>query len=151
VKPDRDIVVRIVLVAPPPGIDYGVQRGSGAKYETASIQRPTNPRAQVVLDVPLTVKDSRPDGLPNFAGPFAQGPPTERFIYVDIGKYAGQNNTTVARRMKVPLTGITWTLIEQAAKTGRAIETRIPGTSKDGTPAAASTARLQTAWTLVAR
>jgi len=91
------------------------------------------------------------DGTPNFSGPFVQGKPGDRFLYVDIGKYAGQRNTTWARRMKVPLGHITWTLIEQAAKTGKAIETRIPGTAKDGGPTAASTAKLQSAWALVAR
>jgi hypothetical protein len=151
VKPVRAIIVRIVLVSPPVGVDYGIQRGNGSKYETLFTQRPSNPRAQIVFDVPITVTDTRPDGLPNFTGPLVQGPPAERFVYVDIGKYAGQRNTAWARRMKVPLGGIHWTLIEQAAKTGRAIETRIPGTAKDGSPTAASTAKLQSVWVLVAR
>lgn len=150
-KPARDIVVRIVLVSPPVGVDYGIQRGSGSDYETLFVQRPTNPRAQIVFDVPITVTETRPDGPPAFSGTLVQGTPKERFVYVDVGKYAGQRNTTVARRMKVPLTGIPWLLIEQAAKTGRAIETRIPGTAKDGGPTAANTAKLQTAWALVAR
>jgi hypothetical protein len=151
VKPARDIIVRIVLVSPPVGIDYGIQKGTGSDYETLHIQRPTNPRAQIVFDVPITATDTRDDGLPNFTGPFVQGPPKERFLYVDVGEYAGQRNTKVARRMKVPLARIDWTLIEQAAKSGKAIETRIPGTSKDGGPTAANTAKIQTAWTLVAR
>jgi hypothetical protein len=151
VKPARDIVVRIVLVSPPVGVDYGIQRGSGSDYQTVFLQRPSNPRAQIVFDVPIAVTETRPEGVPNFGGPFVQGKPAERFLYVDIGKYAGQRNTEWARRMKVPLTGISWTLIEQAAKTGKAIETRIPGTAKDGGPTAASTAKLQSAWALVAR
>ena len=149
-KPARDIVVRIVLVSPPVGVDYGIQKGSGSDYQTLFLQRPSNPRAQIVFDVPMTVTE-RPDGQPNFGGPFVQGKPTERFLYVDIGKYAGQRNTEWARRMKVPLTSINWPLIEQAAKSGKAIETRIPGTAKDGSPTAASTVKLQSAWTLVAR
>src|SRR5690348_15757379 len=87
VKPAREIIVRIVLVSPPVGIDYGIQKGSGSDYETLHIQRPTNPRAQIVFDVPITVTDSRPEGLPNFTGPFVQGPVKERFLYVDVGKY----------------------------------------------------------------
>jgi len=151
VKPAREIVVRIVLVSPPVGIDYGIQKGSGSDYETLHIQRPSNPRAQIVFDVPITVTDSRPEGLPNFTGPFVQGPVKERFLYVDVGKYAGQRNTEVARRMKVPLARIDWLLVEQAAKSGKAIETRIPGTTKEGGPTAANTGKLQSAWTLVAR
>ena len=148
-KPARDIIVRIVLISPPVGVDYGIQRGKGSDYETLYLQRPSNPRAQIVFDVPISVTDA--DGVPNFGGPFVQGKPGDRFLYVDIGKYAGQRNTTWARRMKVPLGNITWALIEQAAKSGKAIETRIPGTSKDGGPTAASTAKLQSAWALVAR
>lgn len=149
-KPARDIIVRIVLVSPPVGVDYGIQRGTGSDYDTIFIQRPSNPRAQIVFDVPITVTE-RPDGQPTFGGPYVQGKPAERFLYVDIGKHAGQRNTEVARRMKVPLTGIKWDLIEQAAKSGKAIETRIPGTAKDGGPTAASTAKLQSGWALVAR
>ena len=148
-KPAREIIVRIVLISPPVGVDYGIQRGKGSDYETLYLQRPSNPRAQIVFDVPILVTDS--DGVPNFGGPFVQGKPGERFLYVDIGKYAGQRNTNWARRMKVPLGHINWTLIEQAAKSGKAIETRIPGTAKDGGPTAADTSKLQSAWALVAR
>jgi hypothetical protein len=149
VKPARDIIVRIVLISPPVGVDYGIQRGKGSDYETLYLQRPTNPRAQIVFDVPISVTES--EGALNFGGPFVQGKTGDRFLYVDIGKYAGQRNTTWARRMKVPLGNITWTLIEQASKSGKAIETRIPGTAKDGSPTAASTATIQSAWALVAR
>jgi len=149
VKPARDIVVRIVLISPPVGVDYGIQRGKGSDYETLYLQRPNNPRAQIVFDVPITVTEN--DGVVTFGGPFVQGKAGDRFLYVDIGKYAGQRNTTWARRMKVPLANITPALIEQAAKSGKAIETRIPGTAKDGSPTAASTAKIQSAWALVAR
>jgi hypothetical protein len=149
VKPARDIVVRIVLISPPVGVDYGIQRGKGSDYETLYLQRPTNPRAQIVFDVPITVTET--EGGLNFSGPFVQGKTGDRFLYVDIGKYAGQRNTTWARRMKVPLGNITLALVEQASKSGKAIETRIPGTAKDGSPTAASTAKIQSAWALVAR
>jgi hypothetical protein len=149
VKTARDIVVRIVLISPPVGIDYGIQRGKGSNYETLFLQRPTNPRAQIVFDVPISVTEA--DGTIDFGGPFVQGKSGDRFLYVDIGKYAGQRNTEWARRMKVPIGTISWPLIEQAAKSGKAIETRIPGTAKDGSPTAASTAKIQSAWALVAR
>ena len=31
---DRDITLRIVLETPPPGVDFGIQRGRGSLYET---------------------------------------------------------------------------------------------------------------------
>src|SRR6266705_4795042 len=54
----------------------------------------------------VTVKTGRNDDLPNFAGPFVQGPAGERFVYIDIGTYAGQTNTPWSRRLKIPLSGI---------------------------------------------
>ena len=53
------------------------------------------------------------------------GPPTERFVYVDIGTYAGQKDTLWSRRLKVPLSGITWGLINKvAANPGAVLEAR---------------------------
>lgn len=67
----------------------------------------TNPIKQSELPVRLVLVDPPPGfdyaGLPNSLGPFAQGPPAARFVYVDVGTYAGQKNTPWARRMKVPL------------------------------------------------
>ena len=62
-----------------------------------------------------------------------------RFVYVDIGKVAGQMDTPWSRRLKVPLTGITADQIGRAnSRSGGALETRVPGTGKDGGPSCAS-------------
>src|SRR5215467_1805525 len=103
---ESDLPVRLVLVAPPPGVDFGIQRGSGARHETLFVQQVEY--GDVVFDFSLTVTENRKDSLPNFKGPFVQGPPASRFIYVDVGTYAGQKATKWSRRMKVPLQGITW-------------------------------------------
>jgi hypothetical protein len=63
-----------------------------------------------------------------------QGPPSDRFIYIDVGTYAGQRNTSWSRRMKVPLQGITWQHIHAATKPGHRLVARIPGTGKNGGP-----------------
>lgn len=147
----EEVLVRIVLVDPPPGIDYGVQRGNGSQYETVFTRRPRSPRGEVAFDVALTAKNDCKDGRPNIAGPFAQGAPADRFVYIDIGRYAGQTDTDCARRMKVPLGGISWTLIRKAAAANGTIETRIPGVGKDGGPTCASTAKVQSAWRVVDR
>ena len=130
---ESDLPIRLLLVDAPHGIDFGIQHGSGAHYETLFVQQ--NKRGNLVFDFSLTVTDTRKDGLPNFKGPFVQGPPVGRFIYVDVGTYAGQKNTPWSRRMKVPLHGITWALIRQATrKPGHELLARIPGTGKDGGP-----------------
>ena len=55
------------------------------------------------LNSRLPRKISSKDDLPNFAGPFVQGPAGERFVYINIGTYAGQLNTPWSRRLKIPL------------------------------------------------
>ncbi len=75
----------------------------------------------------VTVKTGRNDDLPNFAGPFVQGPAGERFVYIDIGTYAGQTNTPWSRRLKIPLSGITWDML----RSGKVLVARIPGPGKD--------------------
>jgi hypothetical protein len=63
-----------------------------------------------------------------------QGPAGERFVYLDIGTYAGQKDSCWSRRLKVPLSGITWDIIDRMEKSRAVLETRVPGTGKDGGP-----------------
>ena len=138
---ESEVPIRIVLVAPPPGVDFGIQSGGGNDYETLFVQR--SQRRDLSFDFSLKVADNRKDGLPNLLGPFAQGPPAGRFVYVDVGTYAGQENTPWSRRIKVPLQGITWPLIRKATSTaGARLSARIPGTGRDGGPSCATVSLL---------
>ena len=142
-----EVPIRLVLVDPPPGVDFGIQRGNGSDYESLFVQRRNS--GDVLFDFSLTVVDNRKDGLPNFQGPFAQGPPAGRFVYVDVGTYAGQKDTPWSRRMKVPLRGISWPLIRKAmSKQQYRLSARIPGTGKDGGPSCA-TVRLLDGWQVI--
>lgn len=144
---DAEVPVRLVLVDPPPGVDFGVQRGHGREFETLFVQQ--RRQRDICFDFCLTVSDSRKDGQPNFLGDFAQGPPAGRFIYIDVGTYAGQKDTPWSRRMKVPLQSITWDLIRKTTrKPGYRLAARIPGTGKDGGPTCASV-RLLGDWEIV--
>lgn len=144
---ESEVPLRLVLVNPPPGIDFGIQRGRGAEYETVCVQRST--RGDLLFDFALTVSGSGKDGRPRFQGPFAQGPPASRFIYVDVGTCAGQKDTPWSRRMKVPLDGVTWALIREASRyPGCRVSARIPGTGKDGGPTCA-TVDLLGGWELI--
>lgn len=134
-KKKAEIRLRIVLVAPPTGVDFGVQEGKGNDYIT--IQKQRSQDADLTFEFAMTVQDNRDDGLPNFLGPLAQGPSTSRFIYIDIGKYAGQIDSCWERRIKVPLVGITWDVIEKDS-TELVLEARLPGTGKDGGPSCAT-------------
>jgi hypothetical protein len=141
-----DVRIRLVLIDPPAGIDYGIQSGAGTTYETLFVQQRT--RGDVVFEFTMPVADTRKDGGPNFLGPFAQGPPAARFVYIDVGTCAGQPSTPWSRRMKVPLGAITWPLVQKVMKSGGVLEAKIPGTAKDGGPNCA-TVRLLGRWTVV--
>jgi hypothetical protein len=129
-----ELTLRIILEQPPAGVDFGVQKGHGVYFETLQIQRSKN--ADLTFEFNVRV-DQGKNGNPNFLGPFAQGPPQTRFVYLDIGTCAGQLDTPWSRRLKVPLTGITWELLEQAsnpAKSEALLVAHIAGTGKDGGP-----------------
>jgi hypothetical protein len=138
-EPKSEIVVplRIVLIDPPPGVDFGIQEGKGNDYKTIQVQR--SKAANLQLDCTITVKGNRADGPPNFVGPIAQGPPTGRFVYIDIGKSAGQFDSCWQRRIKIPLQGITWEMIDSVLESPkRLLQATIPGTGKDGGPSCAT-------------
>src|SRR5258708_2315378 len=128
-----ELRLRIVLDAPPSGVDFGLQHGKGSNYQTIQEQRSKG--IDLSFDCTVTVKDNRENGLPNFLGPLTQGPATGRFIYIDIGKLAGQPDSCWERRIKVPLSGITWDMIRQVSDDPKAVlEARLPGTATDGGP-----------------
>ena len=148
-KMETELRLRIVLAAPPAGVDFGIQEGKGSDYTT--IQKQRSKGADLTFEITVTVKDNRDDGLPNFLGPLAQGPTTGRFIYIDIGNLAGQSDSCWERRIKVPLSGITWELIEKATADPKLVlEARLPGTGKDGGPSCA-TVKPAEGWKLCSR
>lgn len=140
---EREIRLRITLVQPPRGVRFGLQKG---KAEIVSAAQSTGD--DLAFDFTLRVKE-RPDGGPNFLGPFAQGTPDVRFVYVNAGTSAGQAGSPWTRRVKVQLGGIDWPLVEAAlADPGAVLEARIAGTARDGGPACATVPLLDGGWRL---
>jgi hypothetical protein len=87
------------------------------------------------------------DGSPRFLGPFTQGPPAARFVYIRSGTLAGQTNTPWTRRAIIHLAGVTWALIHKIEKQpGAHLEVRFAGTAKDGGPSCASVPFLDGGW-----
>jgi len=123
--------LRIVLEKPTAGIDFGLQEGHGSDYQVIAKQRSKG--GDLEFELTVTAKTGRNDDLPNFTGPFVQGPAGERFVYINIGTCAGQTNTPWSRRLKIPLSGITWDLLHS----GKVLVAHIPGTGKDGGPSCA--------------
>ena len=131
----RELRFRIVLEAPPAGVDFGLQIGRGAAYETVQTQRSTGKHLSFEFTLGVRAARRETSAPPDFQGPVVQGPPSQRFIYIDIGTYAGQRDTPWSRRLKVPLIGITSEMVDRVAKDARmVVETRVPGRGKDGGP-----------------
>ncbi len=134
---ESELKLRIVLEKPPAGVDFGLQEGRSSDYETIQKQRSTG--NDLSFEFTVGVKAGSKEASPRFLGSLVQGPPAERFIYIDIGTYAGQSDTCWSRRLKIPLTGITWDMIDRLPDHREAIiETRVPGTGRDGGPACAT-------------
>ena len=134
---EPEITLRIVLETPPPGVDFGIQKGRGSLFEVLQKQRSKG--ADLSFEFSVGVRNADGSGTPDFSGPIVQGPRGGRFVYVDIGTMAGQLDTPWSRRLKVPLTGITADQIRRATSgAGGILSTRVPGTGKDGGPSCAS-------------
>lgn len=142
-----DLLLRLILVEPPENVDFGIQHGHGSDYATLFVQRRKRP--EMVFDFAVTVAHKGKNSPPGFQGPFVQGPTGSRFIYIDVGTCAGQQNTPWSRRMKVPLAEITWAQIESVlSDSSSRLSARIPGTGRDGGPNCA-TVKLIDGWEMI--
>jgi hypothetical protein len=143
---EREIRLRITLVQPPQGVTFGLQKGK------AEIVSPARSKGEdLAFDFTLRVRE-RPDGRPNFLGPFAQGTPQVRFVYINAGTSAGQLGSPWTRRVKVQLGGIAQPLVEAALADPEAVlAVRIAGTARDGGPACATVPLLDGGWRLQSR
>lgn len=126
------ILLRIVLESPTVGVDFGLQKGRGKDYKTIQVQRANG--KNLLFEFNVKFKTSEDAGLV-FLGPFAHGIPAERFVYIDIGTFAGQKDSPWSRRLKIPLSGITFKMIDSLlSDNGLIIETSVAGKGKGGGP-----------------
>jgi len=135
--------LRLVLVDPSPDVLFGLQRGSseivGAKRSTGD---------SLTFDFDLR---ARPEGGSlRLLGPFTQGPPSARFVYLNVGTYAGDPTSCWSRRAKIPLSGLTPELCEQALATPSGLlQASIAGRGRDGSPVCAGVRLLEPGWSVV--
>ncbi|HSC54058.1 MAG TPA: DUF5990 family protein [Phnomibacter sp.] len=129
---ESEITLQIILIKPTAEVVFGLQEGSGSNYKTVQKQIATSND----LSFKFTIKvkgDRSEEEVPKFSGSVVQGPAGNKFVYIDIGTYAGQSDSIWSRRLKIPLTGITWKDIDSLS--GNSIlQTCVPGTGRDGGP-----------------
>jgi hypothetical protein len=141
VSPAEDhLPLRIVLRRPPAGVRFGLQRGAATAAggaEVVDVQEADGQR-DLAFECVVRVQRGAGDRL-RFLGPFAHGPSAARFVYVTVGKRAGQPRSPWDRRAKVPLTGITRAMLDATLATpGATLEAAVEGTLPDGSPTCAT-------------
>ena len=119
--------LRIVVSNPPTGAgtSFGVQDKTGALH--VGVPGSTNTLA---FECEVNASDGGDGSGPNFLGPFTHGPPTGRFLYISQRTPGGDG---WIKRIKVPLSTITWSMI-RTARDG-ALETEVDGRSSGTVPA----------------
>ncbi|MBS1564573.1 MAG: hypothetical protein JST39_09295, partial [Bacteroidetes bacterium] len=128
----QDLDFQIVLQSPDRGTDYALQKGHGPNREP--VQRQLTFDDDLLFRFRIGTQQGK-NGLPDFTGPFVQGPPGERFICICNGAYAGQKYTSAGRRLKIPLHGIGWELIRKTLEpTGHILQAVVAGKSERGAP-----------------
>ena len=138
-----ELPIRIVVENPVPGLAIVLQRGQAAK---ATLVPPAGRSAEAVtFDLEVMVDGRLPSGRPRLLGPCVHGPPEARFVYLCVGRYAGQADSEWAGRVKVPLAGLGWDEIDALTSGGRLLA-RIAGRSPKGGPALASVQLLAPGW-----
>jgi Family of unknown function (DUF5990) len=129
---EHELRCSIILENPTAGVVFGLQKGGGNDYETIQKQKATG--ENLLFELNVRVKTGK-NTAPVFLGPCTHGTPADRFIYIDIGTYAGQKESSWDRRLKIPFRGITPEMIQQLIKDPKLLlETRVSGIGKDGGP-----------------
>ncbi len=91
-----DVAVRILVVDPVPGVARALQRGKSGSHALIAPTSLSDEAASFDLTVVAAVAKSGP--APRLLGPFVQGPPDKRFVYLSVGQYAGDPASPWARR-----------------------------------------------------
>jgi hypothetical protein len=128
-----ELPIRIVVLHVPPGVTFAIQRG---KHELLPPARAKD--GSLIFELSIRASRREGGGSPNVLGPYAQGKPDDRFIYLNSGTMAGQHDSCFTRRAKIKTGGITWKLIDQALAQGGRLETQIEGRAGDGGPCCAT-------------
>jgi hypothetical protein len=110
-----DVTFRLMCVNPPDvGVRFGLQDKKGNLL--AGTQQADG---SLLYEFELTAKPGK-EGAADFSGGYVQGTPGTRFLYLSLGE-----TPAWIKRIKVPLSGITWAQIEAAQ--GRVLEASVDG------------------------
>ena len=142
---ELEVPLRITVLHPLAGVTLMLQRGKDELVAPSSV----GPDA-ISFDFVLRAGTPPVQGRPRWLGPFAQGTPQDRFVYVNVGRHAGQPGTPWDRRAKIKLAGITSEQVRAVlARPGQVLEARFEGRGRDGGPACATVPLVGAQWHVV--
>lgn len=140
----QSVRIRILMVDVPSEVRFAVQRGRSDLLEPlGGQQEPLRFEFSLRLGLPLST------GAAKFLGEFAQGPSSDRFVYINSGTLAGQADSPWTRRAKLKLASIPQDVIDAALSSGGIMEARVQGTMGDGGPVCASLKPNAFVWAVV--
>ncbi|TDU23312.1 hypothetical protein DFR24_4837 [Panacagrimonas perspica] len=139
---NRELMIRVVVRNAPPGVKFAMQRGKSDLLEPSSCMD-----TELVFDVPVRVASRAGSKVPSILGPYAQGPASDRFLYLNSGTMAGQAETGWTRRAKIKTAAISWALVDEAlAQDNAALLVEIHGCARDGGPCCGTIPPLDGGW-----
>ena len=127
-------------------VDEAVHVGVQRKREVVDLVASDAPEA--CWDLQIDVVPGRDGGL-DFRGPWVQGKPGERFIYLSWGELGPHGAFAMFRRAKLWLATIGDDRLQQAITSNAVVEGCLPLTDRRGGPLCASVRPPTIAWSLV--
>ncbi len=127
--PQTEIHLRLVVEGPVPGVMHSLQDKQS---------RPVDAKASAAgdplcFDFPVRIAPG-----PKFYGEQVRSEgPERRFVYIAVGKQAGDAGSPWSRRMKIDIHDLP-TDLRDAALAGKRLVGTLQGTGRDGTPACAT-------------
>jgi hypothetical protein len=125
-----EIRLRIVIEHPVRGVLHSLQ----AKDDGPLDPKCSRDGEPLLFDFPIRVGH----GPKFFGDQVRREGPVRRFVYIRVGQAAGDTLSPWSRRMKIDIHDIPDDLLAGAVERGDAIEIRIEGTAKDGSPVCAT-------------
>ena len=119
-------------------VRLGIQRGTEVVEDVLA-------DGDVTFDAFLRVQLNDTTGKPNFLGPYAQGTPQERFLYLCWGERHG-SAWNGFRRAKVHLNHLSWDDVARHLAGGKPLEADLNMTDAKGDPLCASVKSTHVHW-----
>jgi hypothetical protein len=121
------IRLRFICLNPPPEMRDGQKTVFGLQDKSQNlVTGEARPDGGLQFEAEFEAKRVTGSDQPNLLGPYAQGTPDKRFVYLSWG-YAEAGRKEWIRRIKIPLSGLTWTLIETATTNNGVLEATVDG------------------------